>query len=246
VADAGAVSVLYGSASGLSDRAEVDNQLWDQDTGSIVDVAETGDRFGAALAAGNINGDGRADLAVGVPDEDIGADDYAGAVNVLYGASPVGLHRMGNQFWHQDSPGVVDAASSSDEFGAALAVGDFDGNRLGDLAVGVPGERVATAAGAGAVSVLYGSVTGSELTAAADQIWTQDSLGVWDDAETDDWFGSALAAGDFKSRHARRPGGRRPRRGRVRGRAAADPRASRGVRRGQRAQRGRRRAHRDQ
>ena len=43
--------------------------------------------FGAALAAGDFDGDGRDDLAVGVPGESVGAVDDAGAVNVLYGTA---------------------------------------------------------------------------------------------------------------------------------------------------------------
>ena len=51
------------------------------------------------------NGDGFDDLAIGVPDEDIGAISNAGAVNVLYGSAS-GLTAAGDQLWHQDSSGV--------------------------------------------------------------------------------------------------------------------------------------------
>src|SRR2546421_648957 len=49
---AGAVNVLYGSAKGL---AAAGNQLWTQgDTGKA--ASERGDRFGAALGAGDFDG----------------------------------------------------------------------------------------------------------------------------------------------------------------------------------------------
>src|SRR5438128_999990 len=67
-ANAGAVNVRYGSATGLTD---VGNQLWTQDSGTIADVAEEGDQFGLSLAAANFGNGPQADLAVGVPLEDI-------------------------------------------------------------------------------------------------------------------------------------------------------------------------------
>lgn len=79
-------------------------------------MAEAYEHFGAALAVGDFNGDGRDDLAVGVPDEDVGAAGNAGAVNVLYGSSSGGLTSTLNQFWHQDSPGIEGVAGAYDGF----------------------------------------------------------------------------------------------------------------------------------
>src|SRR6476620_3661770 len=45
---------------------------------------------------GDFNGDGRDDLAVGVPSESVGSASEAGAVNVLYGGAG-GLSATGNQ-----------------------------------------------------------------------------------------------------------------------------------------------------
>ena len=120
---AGGVNVLYGSSRGLTTTG---NQLWTQDSPGVKDAAEEFDRFGSALAIGDFNGDGYADLAVGVPGEDVGRVAYAGAVNVLYG-SPSGLTAEGDQFWHQDSPGVKDTAEVGDGFGGALATRGFNG-----------------------------------------------------------------------------------------------------------------------
>ncbi len=76
---------------------------------------------------GDFNGDGRDDLAVGVPFEgvDTGAGTIggAGAVNVLYGSSN-GLSATSprpDQIWSQNSPDVNDLAELNDNFGSALA-----------------------------------------------------------------------------------------------------------------------------
>jgi hypothetical protein len=50
---------------------------------------------------------------------------------------------------------------------------------------------------AGAVNVLYGGANG--LTATGDQIWTQDSSGINDQAEASDEFGFALGTGSGSS-----------------------------------------------
>ena len=66
--------------------------------------------------AGDFNGDGHDDLAVGVPFESLGVVDLAGAVNVIHGSASR-LSADGNQLWHQDSPGIADAAEGGDLFG---------------------------------------------------------------------------------------------------------------------------------
>jgi hypothetical protein len=191
VADAGAVNVLYGNAAGLSAAG---NQLWHQNVGGVEDSAEPADRFGSALAAGDFNGDGFADLAIGVPFEDVGTVADAGAVNVLYG-SPVGLTAAGNELWNQDASGIGNAAEANDRFGLALAAGNFGKSARTDLAVGVPDENVGGRANAGAVNVLYGRAGG--LSGKGDQVWHQNRRGIGDAAQANDRFGSALGAGDF-------------------------------------------------
>jgi len=187
VANAGAVSILYGSAAGLSATGD---QLWHQDSSGIEGAAEANDNFGSALAAGDFNGDGRADLAVGVPYENVGAVADAGAVNILYG-SAAGLSASGDQLWDQESTDIEGAAETGDNFGWALAAGDLNGDGRADLATGIPNEDISTIANAGAVSILYGSAAG--LSASGDQLWHQDSPGIEGAAETNDYFGRALA-----------------------------------------------------
>jgi nucleoside phosphorylase len=111
------VNVLYGSSTGLTASGD---QFWHQNSSGIADAAEEFDGFGFALAAANFGKATQADLAVGVPEEDVGATTDAGAVNVLYGSS-TGLSASGDQFWHQNVSGVTDdGAEVGDTFGRSL------------------------------------------------------------------------------------------------------------------------------
>ncbi|MBO3746792.1 FG-GAP repeat protein [Streptosporangiaceae bacterium NEAU-GS5] len=184
-AGAGAVQVLYGTADGLSSSGQ---QFLRQGFNGLEDTAEAGDHFGQALAKGDVNHDGFADLVVGVPGEDVVTAGAAGSIVVIHGG-PGGL---GDDFVvTQNRSGVEDDAEAGDNFGAALAAGDFDNDEFADVAVGVPGEN----GGAGGVNVLYGAAPFFDLT--RDQFWTQDSTDILDASEPGDAFGRSLVAGNF-------------------------------------------------
>ncbi len=191
IGQAGAVSVIYGSAAGTTSAG---NQLWHQDSSGVRGGSETDDHFGSAVASGDFNRDGYDDLAIGVRNEAIGTTLGAGAVNVLYGSSS-GLRATGNQLWHQDVSLVLGGAETGDQFGSALATGDFNRDGFDDLAIGVPNESIGAIAGAGAVSILFGS--GSGLIANGNQLWHQDSSGINGGSEVNDHFGTALSAADY-------------------------------------------------
>jgi hypothetical protein len=144
---------------------------------------------------GDFNGDGIPDLAISAPEDDVGAVVDAGVVNVLYGGAR-GLQLLGNQFWTQDSPNILDEAEKGDFFGRSLGVGDFDGDGFDDLAVAAIREHVIFLH-AGGVNVIYGSAGG--LNAAGNQFWTEDSPGIPDDPGRSEVFGGALHAADWNN-----------------------------------------------
>ena len=192
--EAGAVSVIYGSSSGLSATSALADQFWNQDTANVNDVAESEDQFGYSLSSGDFNGDGKDDLAIGVPFDDIDSVFEPGAVEVIYGSSS-GLSAtstLADQFWTQNSADIDDVTESGDDFGVAVYSGDFNGDGRDDLAIGVPNEDVGTIS-AGAISVIYGSSSGLSATSPlSDQFWTQNTTNVDDVSEGGDSFGDTL------------------------------------------------------
>jgi hypothetical protein len=142
--NASAVSVYYGSATGLSATAER--------------VLMGGGGLGATVASGgDVNGDGFADLLIAAPSFMMGARNNAGAVFVHFGG-PAGISALASQTIIGPAPGY--------NFGSALvALGDVNGDGWGDAAVGyVAGLSPVTTQ---QVVILLGSATG--LPSAASQ-----------------------------------------------------------------------------
>jgi hypothetical protein len=162
---AGAVTVLYGGATGLSAAR---TQVWDESTVGSANGPAPGERFGAAVAWGDFDSDGFYDLAIGAPGETVtgetvtgetltgpGAD--SGVVFVVRGSS-TGLVSAGGQRWDRTVDGLAGSPTRRDGFGSALVGRDFDGDKIDDLAIGVPGADHPK--DAGAVQILRGTPTG--------------------------------------------------------------------------------------
>jgi FG-GAP repeat len=188
VTQAGAVHIRYGVAGHIGGGAE--STLTQADAGESV---ESGDRFGAVLKVGYVDGDGCADLVVGVPDEDVGGAADAGVVQVIFG-SPDGLgHGTPSQVIRPGAAGVPGTAAAGDRFGAAVDVsGATDLSHA--LVIGVPGKDVGALTDAGqAVELPF--VAGHPGTAA---VLDQNSPGVVGAAEAGDRFGAAVALSGVK------------------------------------------------
>ncbi|MCX4479019.1 integrin alpha [Streptomyces cellulosae] len=167
------------------------HEAWLPDPGG--DVSGTNEAPTVSTAAGDVDGDGYADLVTGhVPASATTTGEYsdaAGFVHVRYGsADGLGAHRTATL----DAPG---GGRAGDNVGASVAVGDVTGDGYDDVVAGAPGATVRGVAGTGAAVLLRGSATG--LTEADAQAVHQSTDGVPGTAEADDWFGSAVDLTDL-------------------------------------------------
>lgn len=158
-------------------------------------AVETGDGFGAALTAGDLDDDGIDDLVVGVPGEAIGDTRRAGLVHVLRGVAGQGPDPESSLRYTQDTEGVPGVVEADDLFGQTLATGDVTGDGVDDLVVGAPGEAIGDEAAAGAVWVMPGGSDGPRT--AETQLLDQNDAGISGGSEAGDRFGAALAVGDI-------------------------------------------------
>jgi hypothetical protein len=133
----GAVLSFPGRATGLSTKGM---RVLSLDTPGVVGTADSDDGFGASLAAGDVTGDGRGDLLVGIPGETVGKAKESGAVLLLRG-STTGLTGKGSQFLRQGLARVPGTAERGDAFGRAVALLNLDGKGGWDALVGTPGEK---------------------------------------------------------------------------------------------------------
>lgn len=204
----GGVAVVYGSDQGLFDKH---GTYLNQDTIGLdaVAPAETSDRFGEALAAGDFDHDGTDDLAIGVPGEDLvtftadgSVDEHvsdAGEVHVVFGSGK-GLSGPAQTF-SPLMPGACCFAPGPSAYGSALAVGDFDADDVDDLAIGVPHANFSPGHNqfvpfAGAVHVLHGE-TGEGLVL-DDQVFLNELMVSPKTMPREyELFGHSLAAGQF-------------------------------------------------
>ncbi|GAA1423813.1 FG-GAP-like repeat-containing protein [Streptomyces thermospinosisporus] len=128
----GYVTIQYGGSTGPNTSRKPVKIT--QDTPGVPGASENEDYFGGAVAAGDVNGDGYADLAVGAYGEDLAGKRDGGMVTVLYGRAG-GLSGTGAKSFDQNTPGIAGAIEQDDRFGRNLKLTDYTRDGRADLLV---------------------------------------------------------------------------------------------------------------
>ena len=185
--NAGLVHILYGSASGASG----DNDgLFHQNSSGWPGASETGDRFGYAVDAADIDGDGIGDLIIGIPDEDIGSISNSGLIQIRFNPDEHSDTTPSVQSLHQGSTGVEGNLEAGDRFGAFVLAADVTGDGTDDVIVGIPNESIGSDNNAGAVSLF--PTTAGILDVDTDELFHADLTTFEGTAQTNALFGSSI------------------------------------------------------
>ncbi|GIG67085.1 FG-GAP repeat protein [Phytomonospora endophytica] len=172
--DAGRITVLYGSPTGLTGKGTA----YTQDSAGWPGGVEAGDYFGYAVAAGNL-ANGEPYLYVGAPGEKFKSAWGEGVVYYRRGSYPITT-------FNQDSPGVAGSAEADDRFGTYIAATDTH------VVVTAPTETIGGDADAGSISIFSQAMSSGRPKPITGL--DQDSSKVSGSAEKGDEFGGSLAA----------------------------------------------------
>lgn len=152
-----------------------------------------------SVALGDVDGDGYDDIVTGQPYEyaEVPGGVTGGKVTLTYGsAKGVDSSRPAVTIT-QSTPGVPGVSEEYDAFGYSVALGDINRDGHADLAVGANGETAGRGTYTGAVTVLHGSAEGLAAgSGSRSYSFQQDTAGVPGAAESQDYFGQAVALSD--------------------------------------------------
>ena len=149
--DSGSVYVVFGGSASAVDLANLGQG------GFRIDGAAANDRVGSSVAgAGDVNGDGFADLLVGAPHAGNNSRTYSGSTYVVFGSSrfaDVDLQALATQGFRIDG-GAPNEFSGSSVAGAE----DLNGDGLDDAIIGAPNADGRGRSDSGSAYVVFGSV----------------------------------------------------------------------------------------
>ncbi len=152
---AGRSYVVFGAAEPAS---PIELASLDGSTGFRIDGEAFEDRTGIAVAgAGDVNGDGFDDVAIGTFGADGGAGFFSGRAYVVFGAAGGLDASLGLADLDGSNGFRVNGAAADDLLGLSIAgAGDVDGDGLDDLVIGAPRADVDDRNEAGGAYLLLG------------------------------------------------------------------------------------------
>ncbi len=148
-------------------------------TMKIHSIGTAGSQHGISIVFGSFSSGAQPSMAIGEPYFN---GSGGGQVVVRDGANSTALS--------QDTPGVAGHNEHGDAFGVNLAVGDYNGDGVDELAVGVPFESINAIYHAGLFYVFPGDALGLAHGAPGSTMWTQESPGIPGGSEARDLFGT--------------------------------------------------------
>jgi hypothetical protein len=162
----GALVVARGGSGGLS-RTSV--TVVDQDSAGLPGTSEENDFWGGALAAGDLDGDGVDDLAVGALRE-----NNVGMVTLIRGGG-AGLLSAPGTTVSEDTDPIAASAQSGEGFGYGLRVLDVTGDGKPELLVSAPWEDGSLQSGV--LFVLNTALAGDSITVSGARSLGRGALG---------------------------------------------------------------------
>jgi hypothetical protein len=187
-----------GTVSWTSTPFSIGTTFLNGTNGALFSGANTSDQTGWSIAAGDVNGDGKADIIVGSNSATYGASQfYTGKVAIVFGKGMPWSNTVTTttSAWLNGTNGVeYDGPAASAYTGTSVASADVNGDGKSDLLIG----SYNTNSGNGSAFIVFGMAAGWPSTPTVlSAAYMNGTNGVeYDGGFSGGWLGNSIAAGD--------------------------------------------------